>query len=119
MTTLALRANALHHKLKSVSIPSVPWKVVYPLGMLLLAGTLVFYIYSINALTQGSYLIKNYHTQMDSLLTENKNLQTDFAQTGFLGNIQEKVNQLNFEKTTRVTYVQISPWRQPTLGMVK
>jgi len=81
-----------------------------------LAVMLVIYVVLINNLTQGSYLIKNYNKQMDTLLTQNKNLQTSFAESGFLGNVQDRVQALSFEKTTQITYVQLL---DNSLGMAK
>lgn len=68
---------------------------------------LLFYIFEVNQLTQGSFLIKNYNKDIKNLLVENRDLQTNFGQASFLVSVQDKAQALNFEKTTHVTYVKI------------
>ena len=68
---------------------------------------LVMYVFLVNQLTGGTYLIKNYNKEIESLSRENKILENNFAEAGFLGSVQNKTRELNFEKTTKVTYVQI------------
>lgn len=116
MTTIALHAKGISHRFKSLHVPSFHWKAVYGLAIMALAVMLVVYVVLINNLTQGSYLIKSYNKQMDTLLTQNKDLQTSFAESGFLGNVQARVQALSFEKTTQITYVQIL---DNSLGMAK
>ncbi len=118
MTTLTLGYRAVHQKIRLLTLPSIPWKTWYILGVVCLGLMLVSYIYLINQLTGGSYLIKSYNQEMNVLLVENKTLETHFAKSDFLGNVQEKAGAMNFEKTTQIKYVQITPW-SPALGMVK
>ena len=108
MTTLTLTRQAVQEKNRTVKFPRVAWKTLYLIGAALLLTMLVFYVYLVNQLTGGSYLIKNYHREISSLETKSKVLQTNFAESGFLGNVQEKMKELNFEKTTQVTYVQLA-----------
>ncbi len=107
MTTLTLSYRTIHNKITSVNFLKIPWKLVYCLLLLFSLSLLVFYIYSVNELTRGTYLIKNYNKEADSLIKENKVLENNFAETSFLGLVQEKAKQLSFEKTTEVKYVEI------------
>lgn len=66
-----------------------------------------FYVFEINNLTKYTYLIKDYNSKISSLENESKNLETSFAQTSYLKDLQEKVKAMNFEKTTQVTYLNI------------
>lgn len=116
MTTLTLRSRAISHTLKAIVLPAVNWKLVYGVSALLFVMALVVYISLINQLTQGAFLIKDYDRQIDKLVDQNKTLETKFAESGFLGNVQQKAASLNFEKTTKVAYVQIS---NGSLGMAK
>lgn len=102
MTTLALQ-----HKLKSVALPTINVKSLYLVGIPVLFLMLVFYIYSINVLTGGSYMIKGYNKQMAALQDENAALQTRFAASDFMGTVQDKTSNLGFEKTTQVTYIEV------------
>ncbi|MEK7664940.1 MAG: hypothetical protein AAB361_02250 [Patescibacteria group bacterium] len=75
--------------------------------------SLFFYIYSINELTRGAYLIKNYEKQQNNLLQKNKNLEVDFAKSGFMGNLETKTKELSFEKTKKIKYIQIQTLDDP------
>jgi hypothetical protein len=90
-----------------VNMVTVNWKLVYFFAALFSLALLVFYIIMINDLTRGAYLIKNYNKQTVALSTENKTLQNQFAESGFLGGVLQEARALNFQKTSKVTYVQI------------
>ena len=49
----------------------------------------------------------NYEQQISQLSDENNNLQVSFAESSFLGQAIEKIQGLNFQKTTAVKYIQI------------
>lgn len=70
---------------------------------------LVFYVVQINNLARGFYQINSYEKQISTLSEENKNLQVSFAENSFLGQALEKIQALNFQKTTAtsVKYMQI------------
>ena len=108
MTTTTLRSPALRHR-KTASLQSVKihWKAMYLVAMASCALMLVFYIFEINQLTQGSYLIKNYNKEIKSLLTQNRDLQASFAEASVWGGIQNKAQSLDFQKTMDVTYVKV------------
>ena len=116
MTTLTLNYRVINNKVKSIHLPKVNWKVLYALGVLFLLSMLIFYIFFINELTKGAYMIKNYNKEMNKLSDENKVLQASFAESGFLGDVEDKLRNLSFEKTTQVKYVQIL---ESSLGMAK
>lgn len=70
---------------------------------------LVFYVWQVQDLTRGSYLINNYEKQISKLSDENKNLEVSFAENDFLGQALLKVQALNFQKVipSSVKYIQI------------
>ncbi len=72
-----------------------------------LLAMLMLYIFGINALTQGTYTIKNYNSEVKSLLAENRNLQIEANQTSYLGLTLQKAQELNFQKSTDITYVHV------------
>ena len=51
--------------------------------------------------------MKNYQKKIDSLINENKNLEINLAQISYLENIQKRTEELNFEKTRLIKYIQI------------
>lgn len=107
MSTTALNYRAIRHKTISVNFPDINWKLVYLSGILLFLLLLIFYIFEINELTKGSYLIKNYNKEISSLSQENRILETNFANSGLLTRAIEKAKELNFERTKDIKYVKI------------
>jgi hypothetical protein len=97
----------LQAKISSVSFPSINWKAVCFAGFFMSLALLVFYVWQINDLTRGSYLINSYEKQISKLSEENKNLEISFAESSFLGQALNKIQALNFQKTTSVKYIQI------------
>lgn len=107
MTTIALSYRAIHSKVKSAHFIMVNWKLVYMVSIVCCLSLLVFYILFVNQLTQGAYSIKNYQKEISSLSKENRVIEANFAETGFLDNVQSKVKELGFEKTAQIKYVDI------------
>jgi hypothetical protein len=103
MTTATLG----HLKVQAMSFPSVNWKLICIAGFAACLFLLGLYVWQINALTNGTYLISSYEKQLTKLSDENKNLQVSFAENSFLGEALQKVQAMNFEKTTSVKYIQI------------
>ncbi len=68
---------------------------------------LIFYVWQVNNLIHGSYLTGSYKNQISKLSDKNKNLEVSFAENSFLGSALEKIQALNFQKTTSVRYIQI------------
>ncbi|KKP32338.1 MAG: hypothetical protein UR22_C0013G0010 [Parcubacteria group bacterium GW2011_GWC2_32_10] len=109
MTTLAYSLSKV--KTISLALPEINWKKFYIIGVLMTISliflSLLFYVFGVNELTKGSYLIKNYQKEITKLSAENARLETNFAEIGFLENVQEKAKDLSFEKTKEVKYIQI------------
>lgn len=74
----------------------------------MVAVLLVFYVYQVNYLTGGTYLINNYNKDIRVLSEENRSLEMGFAESSFLGQVQQKTQELGFLKTTAIKYVQVS-----------
>lgn len=107
MTTTALKLSFSGIKEKSFAFPAINWKAICILGIFVSSCALLFYIYQINNLTKGAYLINNYEKKISELSQENKTLQVTFAESSFLGGVNSKIRELNFQKTTSVKYIQI------------
>ncbi len=117
MSTATLSHHSVHRG-KGIAMPSlaIPWKFIYFLAAICSVLMLIFYIFQVNQLTMESYLIKNDNRQMSMLTQENTDLQANFAQTSFLGQVQSEAASLDFQKTTNVAYVQLL---QPSLAEAK
>jgi len=111
MTTLTLAYSSSHKSIQKRSSSSVflgiNWKIICILGFIIVCSLLIFYAFLINELTGGTYMIKNYDKQIKTLSQENRNLEVDFAKTGFLGSVEQRTRDLSFEKTTSVKYIQV------------
>ena len=111
MTTATLSFSKVQKNLQaridSIDLPLVNWRVVCFVGFFVSLALLIFYVWQINDLTRGSYLINSYEKQISKLSEENKNLQISFAESSFLGQALSKIQALNFQKTTSVKYIQM------------
>jgi ABC-type transport system involved in cytochrome bd biosynthesis fused ATPase/permease subunit len=120
MTTATLAYSKVYKKAHSkaglASLFQINWKIMCILLFLICSLALVFYIYQINILTRGTYLINSYEKKITTISQENKNLEVSFAENGFLEEVLAKTQQLDFQKTTSVKYIQIS---DSSVAMVK
>jgi hypothetical protein len=114
MTTAVLSYYKLQKNLQAkaslVSMPEVKinWKAICFAGFFMSLALLVFYVWQINALTRGYYLLNSYEKQISQLAEENKNLELVFVENSFLGQALIKIQALNFQKATSVSYIQIT-----------
>lgn len=76
-------------------------------------GTLIvlflgFHIFQINN-TIVSYIFQtqNYQRKIEELIKENKILEINLIQKESLKNFEEKIKNLNFEKTNKIYYIQV------------
>ncbi len=106
--TLGRAQKSLQAKIDAIEMPVINWKAVCVAGFFMCLALLVFYVWQINALTGGSYLVNDYQKQISKLSEENKNLQISFAENSFLGQALGKIHALNFQKTTSVKYIQVT-----------
>lgn len=111
MTTIALSYSKVQKSIQAkvgfVSLPKINWKMVCFSCLFLCFLLLVYYVWQVNYLTKGSYLVTSYEKQINKLSEERKDLEVSFAETSFLGQVQQKIQNLNFQKTTSVKYIQI------------
>jgi hypothetical protein len=68
---------------------------------------MIFYAYQVSNLTGGTYLMTGYEKEISDLSRENRNLEVSFAESSFLGQVLAKTQEMNFQKTTFVKYIQI------------
>lgn len=107
MSTIALTYQTVQRKITAVSLPQINLKGLCVAITTLVGVALVLYVYQINALTGGTYLIKNYSKQLAVLIEEHKQLESQSVQSDFLGTALGKAQALNFQKITGVKYLQL------------
>ena len=111
MTTATLSYPRIHKnnhsKTKSMELPQANWGIICIVGIVFCSFLLFFYIYQINVLTRGTYLVAGYENTIDKISEENQKLEVNFAENSFLGEVLTKTQDLNFQKTTLVKYIQV------------
>lgn len=106
MITTTLGYSTMHRKI-SLNVIKINWKAACFMLLLLSLMMLVFYVFTVNQLTQGVFLIKNYNKKVQGLLSENRNLQASFSENDFLGRAIEKAKEFDFEKTANIKYIKV------------
>ena len=99
MTTLSLAYPSINKRIN--------WKAYCLCGFLMILCLSVFYVFCINDMTSGTYLIKDYQKKINNLSEEGKILEQEFAKTSFMGTIGYKTQEMSFEKVKEVRYIQI------------
>ena len=98
-------------KTASFQIPEINWRMFCIFGIAIVSVSLffsiIFYVFQVNDLTRGSYVIKSYEKNIANLSDDNAKLETAFAEAGFLGNVSQKAVTLNFEKIKDIKYIQV------------
>jgi len=106
LTHSQMRKNT-YTKAKTVELPQINLAIICVVGAVACLFLLFFYIYQINILTKGTYLISSYKNSIEEISEANKKLEVSFAENSFLGEVLTKTQELNFEKTTAVKYIQV------------
>jgi len=114
MTTITLAyariqkiQESVRSKVKAIEAPMVNWRAICVVGFLGALFLVVFYVWQVNYLTAGSYLVADYQKQISQLSDQNKGLQISFAESSFMGQALEKIHAMSFQKTTYVKYIQV------------
>jgi hypothetical protein len=101
MTTIALI-------FENVSNPSkINWKKLYFSGLFMFAVVLIFYVWQINDMAKGSFVLNKYESEINVLAQENRSLKVFFEEGSYMDKTVAKINDLNFQKVASVKYVQI------------
>jgi hypothetical protein len=82
-------------------------KILILLSALAVFSLLVFYIFQINNLVSGKYLLAAQQKSFKNLSQENEKLEANLANLGSLSDIEGKVSELGFERIGQIHYVQI------------
>ena len=111
MTTAVLTYSGVQKRIRSrvsdITFPRINWKLVCFVIFFVCLSLLVYYVWQVRYLTSSTYLVSGYEQQIDKLLDEKKNIEVGFAESSFLGQVQQKVRDLNFQKATAVIYIQL------------
>lgn len=107
MTSLVLTNYISFRKAKNIILPHINWRAFYAISVAVFAIATIICSFWANQFTRGVYLIDKYEKEIDVLYEESKTLETQFAESGFLGKVVDGMKVLNFEKTEEIKYIQI------------
>jgi len=82
-------------------------KFIWYLGFVLTTLLVIFYIFQLNSLTEGMYLIKKYDKKLQDLSQENKLLEIKFSQENSLENLGSLVKNLGLNPVEKTDYIEI------------
>ncbi len=82
-------------------------KVFLTITLISILALLVFYIFQVNSLTNGTYLGQSCEKKLSQLSGENETLEVNFSKANSLTNIENYLQNQNFEKVSQVKYIYI------------
>ncbi len=88
---------------KMISVLKFTWFLLVPLTLALLA----LYVIQTNAMILEGYQIQGYQKKLNDLYLQNEVLKIKLTQTNYLRNIEEKVQELGFERIGQIHYIQL------------
>lgn len=83
------------------------WKILGILGSISIFALLVLYIFQVNSLAQEVFLIEDYQKNLAQIIENNEKLEINFAKFSSLENIENYLQNQNFEKATKIKYIRI------------
>lgn len=82
-------------------------RIFWILSLISLASLLVFYIFQVNKIVFGEYLLQGCEQKLNEIIEESKRLEIDFSQVNSLENIETLAKNLEFEKAEKIHYIQV------------
>jgi len=85
---------------------TIPWIITILLIVVFLI-VLILYIFQAGIATKANSLIENYRLKIEQLSRENKDLEITFSQKNSLKISKDLLEDLNFEKVTKIDYIRV------------
>ena len=99
--------HILSLNLPVIAKKSLSLRSFWVFSVIFLFTLLFFYVFQVTILARSTDLIKNYQSRINELSRDNASLEISLAKQNSLVNIKTLVQNLNFEKTDQVRYLQI------------
>jgi len=96
-----------HSLVNRITFPRIDLRVFWLLSILLTITCLVFYIFQVNAEVSERYLTEEYQKRITEISKENQGLEISSAQVNSLDNLTLLLEELDFEKTDKIHYIQV------------
>lgn len=106
MQTISLSAG-FGKEISSIRLPSFSFKFLFKLGFASIVFLSIIYVFQMNAILKGTYLINSYDKKINSLSLENEKLEIKSLNGNSLAEIEALANSYNFEKTGEVEYIKL------------
>ena len=74
---------------------------------IILAVLLSLFIFQNSSLARGNALIENYENRIEEISRQNRDLEIDFSQKNSLRDTESLLEELNFEKVTKIDYIRV------------
>lgn len=72
-----------------------------------IVSLLAFYLFQTNEMSKKHSLIKYYENEIGYISNQNKSLEITFSQNSSLKNLENTLEDLNFEKVTKIDYIRV------------
>ncbi len=76
-------------------------------GLISIAAIIVFYIFQISEITKAVSLVSEYEKEITALYRQSNELEEGLFEGNFLTDLDAALNNLNYEKVSKVYYIQI------------
>jgi uncharacterized protein HemX len=100
-----MSTQALVQSISILSLPKIKPVKLSVIGLLLMAGLIVFYVFQVGELTRAGFLVSRQESQLETLLQENKELVAGLSRENSLANTEEALKELNYQQVTKIHYL--------------
>jgi len=74
---------------------------------ILIISLLAFYLFQTNEMSKKHSLIKYYEDEMGNISNQNRGLEIAFSQNNSLRNLEDTLEDSDFEKVTKIDYIRV------------
>ncbi len=99
--TLSLR------KASSIALPRVNLRVLLFFSICVALFLSVLYIFQINSMIAGGYIVKSYQKQVEVLAQETRYIELSLSEGDNLDAIKAKTRDLGFQRVATIRYIQV------------
>ena len=85
---------------------TLDFKIFYLIGLSIIP-LLIFYFIQISSMASEGYQVRNYQHSINELSTENKVLEVNLSQINSLAGIDNRIQEMGFQKVGEISYIQL------------
>lgn len=99
--------QVISEKIGFISFSKINMRKMPVFGLIPVAAILLFYIFQISEITKDVSLVSKYEKEIAALYRQNNELEEGLFKGNFLIDLDTALNNLNYEKVSKVYYIQI------------